>query len=218
MKNGMKKILMGTFLGMAVIGAVAGEFKESSQQSSKQKKAIMIEEAPKPLVNYDYFEDLVKEVKSQRAQKLVNLNTFLREGNKAEKVILDTRSKAMYDQKHVKGAIHLNFSDFTQGSLDSLFAMYKGPNTAIYIYCNNNFYDSNAEQGGFQDPAFISKAVMPIELTQPIIELDAVKSLALNIPTYINLYGYGYKNVFELNEMVDVNDTRIQFEGTRVKK
>ena len=43
------------------------------------------------------------------------------------------------------------------------------------------------------------------------------KSLALNIPTYINLYGYGYKNVFELKEMVDVNDPEIEFEGTDVK-
>lgn len=26
-------------------------------------------------------------------------------------------------------------------------------------------------------------------------------TLALNIPTYLNLYGYGYKNVYELNEI-----------------
>jgi hypothetical protein len=41
--------------------------------------------------------------------------------------------------------------------------------------------------------------------------------LALNIPTYINLYGYGYKNVYELDELVNVNDKRIEFEGTAVK-
>ncbi|WP_417939197.1 hypothetical protein [Flavobacterium sp. RS13.1] len=41
--------------------------------------------------------------------------------------------------------------------------------------------------------------------------------LALNIPTHIDLYGYGYKNIYELDELVNVNDSRIQFEGTEVK-
>jgi len=40
--------------------------------------------------------------------------------------------------------------------------------------------------------------------------------MALNIPTYINLYGYGYHNVYELNELVDINDPRISFEGSIV--
>ena len=33
--------------------------------------------------------------------------------------------------------------------------------------------------------------------------------LALNIQTFINLVGYGYRNVHELNEVVDFNDPRI---------
>jgi len=42
--------------------------------------------------------------------------------------------------------------------------------------------------------------------------------MALNIPTYINLYGYGYRNVYELNELVNVNDPRIAFEGSIVEQ
>ena len=46
--------------------------------------------------------------------------------------------------------------------------------------------------------------------------------MALNIPTYINLYGYGYvygyRNVYELNELVKVSDPKIEFEGTTVIK
>ena len=38
--------------------------------------------------------------------------------------------------------------------------------------------------------------------------------MALNIPTYINLYGYGYRNVYELHELVNVNDRKIAFEGS----
>jgi hypothetical protein len=33
--------------------------------------------------------------------------------------------------------------------------------------------------------------------------------LALNIQTFINLVGYGYRNVRELNEVVDFDDPRI---------
>ena len=40
--------------------------------------------------------------------------------------------------------------------------------------------------------------------------------LALNIPTFINLYGYGYRSIYELDELVNVHDTRIEFEGTMV--
>jgi hypothetical protein len=38
--------------------------------------------------------------------------------------------------------------------------------------------------------------------------------MALNIPTYLNLYGYGYQNVYELNELVKVDDPRITFAGS----
>ncbi|MBK7146479.1 MAG: hypothetical protein IPH76_15185 [Xanthomonadales bacterium] len=40
--------------------------------------------------------------------------------------------------------------------------------------------------------------------------------LALNVPTYITLYGYGYRNVYELDELVQVTDPRIRFEGSIV--
>ncbi|TPW03683.1 MAG: hypothetical protein FD124_2905 [Alphaproteobacteria bacterium] len=42
---------------------------------------------------------------------------------------------------------------------------------------------------------------------QPVV----VKSvrLALNIPTFINLYGYGYPNIYELADIVDFNDPAV---------
>jgi hypothetical protein len=40
--------------------------------------------------------------------------------------------------------------------------------------------------------------------------------MALNIPTYVNLYGYGYRNIYELDELVNVSDSRITFEGSIV--
>lgn len=56
----------------------------------------------------------------------------------------------MYDQKHIKGAINLNFSDFNQDSLNALFP---DENTRILIYCNNNIDNDNLN--------FISKVVIP---------------------------------------------------------
>lgn len=44
------------------------------------------------------------------------------------------------------------------------------------------------------------------------------RTMALNIPTYINLYGYGYRNVYELDELVKVADPRIEFEGSIVER
>ena len=42
--------------------------------------------------------------------------------------------------------------------------------------------------------------------------------MALNIPTYINLYGYHYRNVYELDELVAVNNPLLEFEGTDIIK
>lgn len=175
---------------------------------------------PKALVNYSSFNELIKRVETHRQERLVSLDEFNAKAKEPNTVILDARSKAMYDLKHIKGAIHLNFSDFTQYSLDSLlFDVHNGNrNTQILIYCNNNFlalgnqFKLNNQLFANMDRAFISKVALPkFEILQaPVSNL----TLALNIPTYINLYGYGYTNVYELNELVDISDPRIEFEGT----
>ena len=35
--------------------------------------------------------------------------------------------------------------------------------------------------------------------------------LSLNIQTFINLYGYGYRNVYELGEVVNFNDLAVRW-------
>ncbi|NVK63058.1 MAG: rhodanese-like domain-containing protein [Flavobacteriales bacterium] len=189
-----------------------------------------------PLVSFEDYERLMSEVKEHRKARLVDLNTFQRMSMRQDVYILDTRSKEMYDRKHVKGAIHLNFSNFTQENLDALF-----PNrdAVILIYCNNNFMTEIQEGKILEDRNFASKVSRPI--VEPIVtqtiqlsssqevqnqsEMNSITetgisekpiTLALNIPTYINLYGYGYKNVYELNELISVFDSRIEFEGTEV--
>jgi len=151
-------------------------------------------------VDYDVYEKLVAEVKEHRKKRLVNLDDFMKLSREKDVVILDTRSAEMYKSKHIKGAIHLNFSDFTQENLARLIP---NKNTRILIYCNNNFEGDEIY--------FATKAYIPPSAKEKSY------TLALNIPTYINLFGYGYKNIYELSELIQVFDKRVQFEGTSVK-
>ena len=52
----------------------------------------------------------------------------------------------------------------------------------------------------------------------PMVKKEKQLTLALNIPTFINLYGYGYRNVYELADLVSVYNSKIEFEGTDVIK
>jgi phage shock protein E len=112
---------------------------------------------------------------------------FIRMSREPGTTILDARSKEKFDELHVKGALNLSFPDIAVGSLEALL-----PDKAarILIYCNNNF--SNAES------PFPSK----------------LPSASLNLPTYIKLYDYGYRNVYELGPLLDVRATRIEFESS----
>lgn len=183
-----------------------------SQEIKAEKEAF-----PKAKVSFQDYENLIAQVKNHRAERLVTLKEFLEKSQDENTIILDTRSKAMYDRKHIKGAINLNFSDFTQMNLSRVIPHNK---TKILIYCNNNFLDDNFH--------FPSKELRPLKIqTVGNKNSDAQKSnsenkeitLALNIPTYINLYGYGYKNVYELSQLISsVNKKDIEFEGTSVIK
>ncbi len=188
----------------------------------------------KAYVDYGFFKKIVNEVEPYRSTRLVRFRTFTQYAKESNTIILDTRSKEMYDKLHLKGAINLPFSDFTQANLAKVIP---NKNTRILIYCNNNF-----EQGEpiFRE-AFATKSVSPVELTKMLdtskLQLKPLKSipdrinqltlpenyfpnttLALNIPTFINLYGYGYKNVYELEELIYTSSPLLQLEGTEVHK
>lgn len=174
-----------------------------------------------PLISFDDYLQLANQVNKYRKDRLITLNAFNLLAQQPNVVILDTRSDSMYNAKHVKGAIHLNFSDFTQENLARLIPDNR---TCILIYCNNNFMKDSLLT--IEDPYFPGKSadVMPKSIgrlnSYSISPGDKDNSqrltLALNIPTFINLYGYGYTNVYELGEMVATTDPRLLFEGTAV--
>jgi hypothetical protein len=151
-----------------------------------QMKSRGLSEASLQPSNIDETEffRLSGEVLTYRKDRLLELDGFLNKAAQPGAIILDTRSKWAYDAKHIKGAIHINFSDFSE---EKLAKVIPNKETPVLIYCNNNF---------FGDPVrFVGKAA----------------PLALNIPTFINLYGYGYKNVYELANYVSVDDERLSF-------
>ncbi|MBL4669395.1 MAG: rhodanese-like domain-containing protein [Flavobacteriales bacterium] len=147
-------------------------------------------EYPKSDVDYPAFTKLTIEAEKHRETHMVSLTEFIKWSKEKEVIILDTRSKKMYDMKHVKGAIHLNFSDFTANKLAEVIPSKK---TKILIYCNNNLD---------KDERYFARKMAP---------------LALNIPTFINLYGYGYKNVYELDRLVPTTPSPLELEGKAVK-
>ena len=135
-------------------------------------------------IDYQGFETLTQSVDTYRVERLVSLADFQRMAREANTIILDARSADAYRQGHIEGAINLPFTDFTDRSLAEAL---RDPSVRILIYCNNNF-SNNA---------------------QPVM-LKRVE-LALNIQTFINLYGYGYRNVYELGDVVDFNDPAVRW-------
>lgn len=164
---------------------------------------------PPALVSYDDFRQLVAEVEPHRASRLVDLDTFLDMSRRRDVIVLDARPAYRYQRLHIQGARNLEFADFTQDTLRQLIPSF---DTTILIYCNNNF------AGNPED--FPSKVVLPV-LAPDMSSAPADPSapsmmMALNVPTYINLYGYGYRNVYELDELVAMDDPRITFAGSVV--
>lgn len=139
-------------------------------------------------VDYKGFLKISDELINFRASRLIDVATFNSYSKDSNTIILDTRSKKAFDEIHIKGAVHLNFSDFTTTVLAEKIA---SKDTRILIYCNNNFES--------QKEALMNK----------------MRPLALNIPTFINLYGYGYKNVYELKDYLAEGDKRVKFEATK---
>lgn len=129
------------------------------------------------------------EAARHREARRVTEDEFIRLARLPGTVILDARSKLRFDGLHVQGAVNLDFSDIT---VDSLAQLLPDKGTRILIYCNNNFVNA---------PDFPAK----------------VPRTSLNLSTFQTLYAYGYRNVYELGPLLDVDRTRIPFEGTYAK-
>ncbi|WP_291870420.1 rhodanese-like domain-containing protein [Maribacter sp.] len=206
-----KTLLIITFLFIGII-VISQSLKKQAKEKMDIEKTY-----PKSFTSYNDFKNLVQFVEIHREKRLINLDTFLKMSKEENVFVLDTRSEFRYKRKHLKGAIHLSFSDFTQENLRKILPL--NTNTKILIYCNNNFNGDQIDLASKMSiPNVLNDSLLkPKEIETQILSNQKPIMLALNIPTYINLYGYGYRNIYELDELVDVNDSRIVFEGTKVK-
>lgn len=181
--------------------------KSTVAQAVKSVKSIPENRA----IQFGGFLQLTKKLQSVREGRRVPIETFLEMSRDSQTIILDTRSKRAFDLVHLAGAVHLNFSDF---SAQKLRQVIPSKDTRILIYCNNNF----------KEPAHRDSPIASRDGTEKNADgvvqgfTPKLPTLALNIPTFINLHGYGYENLYELADQIEVDDSRLQLVGTAVKK
>ena len=144
---------------------------------------LSAQDSGSPLIDYSGFKDLTAEVQPHRAQRLISMADFQTRAAQGDVLLLDARSAAAFKAGHLKGAVNLPLPDFTADALAEIIGV--NQTREILIYCNNNFINN-------RNP--VRTKALP---------------LALNIQTFINLYGYGYKNVYELGEAVDMDDPSV---------
>jgi hypothetical protein len=127
-----------------------------------------------------------REAAQHRETRRLSEPEFIRMSREPGTVILDARSREKFEELHVRGAINLPFPDI---AIESLKATIPDKNVRILIYCNNNFRGAEA--------AFPEKR----------------PTASLNLSTYIALYTYGYRNIYELGPQVDPKESKLPFES-----
>jgi hypothetical protein len=129
-----------------------------------------------PAIDMPGYLAVAHEAAQHRATRRLSAAQFLRMSREPGTIVLDARSREKYDLLHVKGAINLSFPDIDVASLARVLP---DKNARILIYCNNNFRND--------ERAFPRKAM----------------TASLNLSSYIALYTYGYRNVYELAPLLD---------------
>ena len=137
-----------------------------------------------PAIDMPAFIQVAQKAAAHRETRRLTEAEFIAMSRQPNTIILDARSAEKYAELHINKAVNLSFPDIT---VDSLAQLFPDKNVRILIYCNNNF--ANAPK------AFPTKRA------------DA----SLNISTYISLYSYGYKNVYELGPLLEIEKSKLEF-------
>lgn len=150
--------------------------------------ALLIANAPppeNPAIDYPGYESLVTDVRPYRAERRLGWDEFAKRASAKGALLLDARSERAFRAGHIEGAVNLPFTDFTAESLRAVIG--ENRDRPIFIYCNNNFVNDRPPVGTKAAP------------------------LSLNVQTFVNLYGYGYRNVWELADRIDFDDPRYRW-------
>jgi phage shock protein E len=137
-----------------------------------------------PQIDYDGYRALIAEVQPYRRGRLIDWDTFAAAAAEPGVLILDARSAAQFAAGHIRGAVNVPLPEFSEERLAEVIGRADRP---ILIYCNNNFRDD-----------------------RPPVMLKSGR-LALNLSTFTHLYGYGYRNVRELNDVMNLDDPQVRW-------
>jgi phage shock protein E len=137
-----------------------------------------------PQIDYDGYRALIEEVQPYRRARLIDWDAFIAAAAEPGVLILDARSAGQFAAGHIRGAVNVPLPEFSVERLAEVIGRADRP---ILIYCNNNFRND-------RPPAVLKTG-----------------RLALNLSTFTHLYGYGYRNVRELNDVMDFNDPRVRW-------
>ena len=141
-----------------------------------------------PAIDMQGFLSVSREAAAARESRRISEADFIRMSREPGTIVLDARSREKFEELHIKGASHLSFPDI---AVNSLHAAIPDKATRILIYCNNNFR-------GAEEP-------FPTKLP----------AASLNLSTYVALYSYGYRNIYELAPLLDIKTSKLQFESSR---
>lgn len=127
---------------------------------------------------------------AHRESRRLSEGDFLQLARAPGTIVLDARSREKYDELHVAGAVNLSFPDL---AIESLRIAIPDKSTRILIYCNNNFTDAEGP--------FPSK----------------LPAASLNLSTFIALYTYGYRDIWELGPQIDLAHSILPFSGRKAR-
>lgn len=148
------------------------------------------------------FLKVATHVEGIRKQHKLSAQQFAQFAREPNTIVLDARGAAAFRHLHVKGSVNLPYTAFSQEALQKLIPSKK---TRILIYCRNNLRHIRVGMDqGFGDSR-----------NSDDLELSFTKEPAagLNIPTFITLYIYGYHDVWELDSVIDPDQSVLQFEA-----
>jgi hypothetical protein len=151
----------------------------------------------------------IQDAATHREKRRLSEDDFLKMSKEKGVIVLDARSKEMYDLMHIEGAINLNYSDI---DVVNLAKVLPDKNATILIYCNNNFTPAPdaplAENRTPNGNVPVADAAKRAEIAKVAFGGKG-KAVSLNLSTYTTLFNYGYKNVYELAPTVDPAKTKL---------
>jgi len=183
----MKRLVLLVLAILALASIACAQTKAQATQNRADTAKTAKAGINNPAIDMKGYLAVAAEAAQHRESRRLTEDEFIEMSRDFGTIIYDARSQEKYNALHIKGAINLSFPDIT---VESLKATFPDKNARILIYCNNNFVG--------EQRAFPTK----------------IMTASLNLSTYIALYSYGYRNIYELGPLLDVKTSKLDFEGT----